>query len=260
MDELHDGDGRVAAQTVEQLPVGIVVELMRQLAPQLADGAAHRLQLAEDVGVETGAAREADLLFALRHLEQIFRHAASGAEQIDLEDAHVLARAAMLEHVLERRVGDDPAVPIRLAVDLDRREARRERAARHDMVGADRLRLRVEILQIAGQHLHGADAQAHVARVEQVEIDKLDQRLAKRGGVIDADRFGRALRAEQGRGDARGEEARHAGHHRQRGARLVEQPPRIVVVAEGAARQPARHAVPERTQAARCAARADCRR
>src|SRR5207344_1034092 len=115
----------VAAHAVEQLPVGIVAELLRYGPPQAANGPADGLDLAENVGVEPGAARIADLLFPLPDIEQRLRHAASGAEQIDLEDDHVFARSAALEHVFERRVGDESAVPIGLVVDLDGREAGR---------------------------------------------------------------------------------------------------------------------------------------
>jgi hypothetical protein len=52
----------------------------------MAEGPADRLHLAEDVGVEPGAARIANLLFPLRDIEQRLRHASSGAEQVDLED------------------------------------------------------------------------------------------------------------------------------------------------------------------------------
>ena len=87
------------------------------------------------------------------------------------------ARAASLEHIFERRVGDEPAVPIGLVVDLDGREAGRKRAACHDVLGSDELLGRVEILHVAGDHLNRADAQPHRAGIEEIEIDKLEQRL-----------------------------------------------------------------------------------
>jgi len=46
---------------------------------------------------------------------------------------------------LQGRVRDQPTVPVMLAFDLDRREAWRQRAARHDVLGPDRVRGRVEI-------------------------------------------------------------------------------------------------------------------
>ena len=99
------------------------------------------------------------------------------AEQVELEDAHVRARTALLQHVMQGRVGDEAAVPVGLLVDHDRREARRQGAARHDVLGADLLLGGVEILHIAGAHLHRAHAQAHGAGIQQIEIDELVQRV-----------------------------------------------------------------------------------
>ena len=86
---------------------GPVAQLLRHPPPQMAKGPADRLHLAEDVGVEPGAARIANLLFPLGDIEQRLRHASSGAEQVDLEDDHVLARPGSLQHIFKRRVGDE---------------------------------------------------------------------------------------------------------------------------------------------------------
>ena len=155
----------------------------------------------------------------------------------------------MLEHLLERRVGHESSIPIGLAVDLDRRKSRRQRAARHHVVGADLLIIGVEILQVAGEHLDRADAEAHRSGIQKVEIDKLEQSVSERSRVVDADRFSRSLRAQHGRGDARREEARHARQRCERGARLVKGTAGVVIVGERPAREPARYAVPEGAQA-----------
>ena len=251
VNEQHDGDGGVAGHAIEDLPIFIVAELRRDHGPQVANGPADGLHLAEDVGVEPGPARKADFLLPLADIEQGLRQAAFGAEQVDLEDAHVLARAAALEHIFERRVGNQPAVPIGLAVDLDGRETRRQRAARHHMLRTDPLLGRVEIFHVAGQHLHRADAQADLARVQQVEIDKLHERDLQRVGIVDADRLRRALRHEHGGRHARLEEARHAAHGGERGAGLVENAARIVVGAERPGEQATGDTLPEFAQS-RC--------
>ncbi len=67
-------------------------------------------------------------------LDHVARQLAARAPQIDLEGERVLARPAV-EHPLQRRVGDDAAVPVVVAVDLDGGEARRQGAARHDVLG-----------------------------------------------------------------------------------------------------------------------------
>src|SRR5262249_58693560 len=90
VNEQHDGDRGVAAHAVEQLPVRIAAELIGQLPAQMANRPADGLRLAEDVGVEPRAPRIAYLLLALGGVEQRFRQAASGAEEVDLEYDHVL--------------------------------------------------------------------------------------------------------------------------------------------------------------------------
>jgi hypothetical protein len=78
--------------------------------------------------------------------------------------------------------------------------------------------------------LNRADAQPHRAGIEEIEIDKLEQRFPKRVRVVDADRLRRALRLEHRGRHARLEEARNAADRSERCARLVEDAARIVVV------------------------------
>ena len=124
-----------------------------------------------------------------------------------------------------------------------------QRTARHDVLGADRLRGRVEVLHVAGQHLDGADAQADRAGVEQIEIDQFVQRGIERRGIVDADRLGRAGRHENARAAraARRSRARPIKRGNRR-AGLVEHFARIVVVGEGPGGEAARHLFPERAQ------------
>src|SRR6185503_15126032 len=104
VNQQHDGHGGVTAYAVEELPIGVVAQFRWYFPPQVTNGPADSLHLAEDIGVEPGAARIADLLLPLSDVEQILGHAAFGAEQIDLEDHHVIARSGSLEHEFERRV------------------------------------------------------------------------------------------------------------------------------------------------------------
>ena len=98
-------------------------------------------------------------------LDHVARQLAARAPQVDLEGQRVLARRGV-EHPLQRRVGDDAAVPVILAVDLGRREARRQRAAGDDMRRADLVRGAVEIDEVAGPDVDCADAEAHLARID----------------------------------------------------------------------------------------------
>ena len=55
----------------------MLAQLVGDMRAQVANGPAHLLHLAGDVGVEAGAARIADLLLALRDVEHRLRHGAA---------------------------------------------------------------------------------------------------------------------------------------------------------------------------------------
>ena len=48
------------------------------------------------------------------------------------------AAGQLVQHIGQRGVLHDPAIPIMLTVNLDRRKARRQRPTSHDMLGLDR--------------------------------------------------------------------------------------------------------------------------
>ncbi len=114
------------------------------------------------------------------------------------------------------------------------------------MLGADLVAARcVEVLHIPGADLHCTDAEADVARVQPVEVDELEQRLAQRARVIKADRLECAGWHDDGGRHPRLEESRRAGRCDHRRARLVEDLTRDVAGSERREDQPARHPVPE---------------
>jgi hypothetical protein len=93
-------------------------------------------------------------------------------KQVDLED-HAAAAWIIVHHVLQWRVGKEASVPILLAIDLNRRKTWRQRPAGHDMLDADRHLSAVEIGEIAGLDVDGADAQPHfLSCVDAIEIDE----------------------------------------------------------------------------------------
>jgi len=98
-------------------------------------------------------------------------------EKIDLENESV-ERVVLVEDILQRGVGDDPAVPEMVGADLHHGQRRGEGAARHDVLRPDRFVLVVEIREVAGQHVHRAHRKACSLFVEQREIDQLFERLA----------------------------------------------------------------------------------
>src|SRR5215470_14343851 len=95
-------------------------------------------------------------------------------------------------HPLQRRVGDETAVPIELTIYFDCRTAGRQRAARHDVLGPDLVGRRIEIDEIAAADVDGADAEPHLAGIDAVEIDEALECAAQRRGVIPADSLDRA--------------------------------------------------------------------
>jgi hypothetical protein len=133
----------------------------------------------------------ANVLLALADLFEIGRPAPVGVKQIDLKNQAAAARDG-LDHVLERRVGDETTVPIAFAVDFHCREAGWESAARHDMLGPNAYLSVVEVSEIPGAHIDCRDAKAGLARVDAVKIDSLLRRITGDDRSIDrADRNAR---------------------------------------------------------------------
>ena len=209
IDELHDRHRVFLGRRLEDGEVGILVEGFGQLLHQIGEGGAHAAETKVLVGVGTRTAGIADVLLALARFLQRAGQGPLRAEEIDLVDGEVVL-VLHVEHVLQRRVGDEAAVPVPLALDLDRREAGRQGAGGHDVLRSDRLRHVVEIDEVAGLDVDGADAEPRLLRVDQVEVGIGFERLLQRRGVVDAERLGRAGRVEGGRRNARGEEALHA--------------------------------------------------
>src|SRR5215471_11053737 len=100
------------------------------------------------IGRGSRAAGEADLLLAQFNLHQVARQFAARAPQIDLEGEGVLPRAA-LEDPLQRRVGDEAAVPVEFTLDLRSRKAGRQGAAGHYVLRAYPVGGVVEIDEVA---------------------------------------------------------------------------------------------------------------
>src|SRR5208283_3972086 len=74
------------------------------------------------------------------------------------------------KHPLQRRVGNEAAVPIMLALDFGGGKAGRQGAARYDMFHADIMRGVVEMDEVAGFHIHRADTETCDAGIDEVEI------------------------------------------------------------------------------------------
>src|SRR6266404_1968348 len=188
VDQVHHRDGVFLGGLAENFHRRVVLEIVGQLAHQFAQSPASVVHLLVLVGIHPGAAGKADVLLALRRFHQRKRQGTACAEQIDLEDQKVVICFGV-QHIIERRVGGDAAIPEMLAVDYDRRKARRQRAGRHDMFRPDPLAELpeleiVEIFEIAGGDADRADAEPRFPVVDAVEIDQPLQRFSKGSGVV----------------------------------------------------------------------------
>src|SRR6266850_233500 len=223
IDELDDVQARGAgAQDFKHVArVGVGLQLGRQLAhePHERRGGAPALDI--DVRIEPGTAREADVLLALGDALHARRQEPARREKVDLED-DALTLARLVDQVVERGVRSEPAIPVELAVDFQRRESGRQRAARHDVAHVQALRGRIEISHVAGAHVDRANREAKLARVEAVEVDQPLERVLEQRGVVVADGADAAARLQRRRRKARCEESGHAEQQRLRGREAVE--------------------------------------
>ena len=117
-------------------------------------------------------------ILAAQHLHDRFRLRSGDRKNLHREHDGIAPRI-VVEHDLDRRVGIEAAVPIGIAVDADRREARRQRAGGEHMVERDRHVAAVEIMHLAGAHIDGADGQPRLLGVEAIEVDQVAERLAQ---------------------------------------------------------------------------------
>ena len=95
------------------------------------------------------------------------------------------------------------------------------------MVRADLLVHVVEVNEIAGADIHGTQAEAYLTGVDQVEIDELLKRVAKRARLVHTERACRTWRETECGWNARLEKTRQAEHRSGEGARLVEKRPPV---------------------------------
>jgi hypothetical protein len=125
----------------------------------------------------------------------------------------------------KRRVGDDAAIPIVFAVDFDRRKTRRQRTARHHMLGPNDVRRRVEIDQLAASRIDAAEAKADVIviRVDEVKIDDALERCLERRRIAEARCLDRARGLEERARKPHRVKAGHTEHARSALAHLLGQ-------------------------------------
>ena len=179
----HDMHAREAAPA-GQLAHGLAVaDVLRDMAEQFLDHMAQTMGLHLAGDVAGYAARVLDVLLAMRDLPHRLRLWPDGIPHVDGEDQRVAARV-VVEDDLGRRVGENAAVPIELAIDADGRERRRQCARGQDVLDADLDFAAVEVAHLARAHVRGADRKPGLAAIDEREIDQLQQRLFERSGRV----------------------------------------------------------------------------
>lgn len=125
------------------------------------------------------------------------------------------------------------------ALDLDRGEAGRQRAARHHMLGSNHPCPGVEIDEVAAAHIDGAEAETHIllVGVHAVEVDEALERGFERPRVKVARRLDGAARVKPWIGDARSEETLRPGARNHGGAHLIGLRARPPLVQRGRSRR-----------------------
>src|SRR4029077_579480 len=184
-------------------------------------GRAQMINLLVPIGAVDRAARIQDLLHSSHDLRNILRELAGRSPKIHLEGERV--RQAMSGEPFQGRVRDDTAIAIVFAVDFDRGKPRRQRAARHHMLGPNGTRRGVEIDQLTTSRIDAAEAETHVvaSRVDEIEIyDALECRLERRR-IVEARRLECARQLKQNTWNPRRGKAGHAEYGSCNGAHLL---------------------------------------
>src|SRR6266496_3985939 len=155
----------------------------------------------------------------------------------------------MVDGVPKRSIRHDAAIPVPLAVDLDRGKRRRQRTTRQHMFWADSSLRIIEIDWVTGAHVDCANAKAHFASSDAVEVNEPSEGLPQRIDVVYAQGTRRAVGHKRRWRHSWNKEARYTDDGTQCGAGMNEA---LVQCADewrrhqGDAR---RHTVPERTHA-----------
>ena len=163
----------------------------------------------------------------LHDVEHVAREIALCIPEVDLEGEGVAARLG-IDHPLQRRIGNEAAVPILLAFDLYRRKTGRQRAAGHDVLWPDGVGRVIETDEVAGSDVDRACAEARHPGVESIKIHQTLQRIPERLRIVEAGRPERPARLQPGHQRARREESCCAERGSKTGTHLVEQIARVV--------------------------------
>jgi hypothetical protein len=156
-------------------PLAVALNL-GQPRGELVDDMAQAMRLLLACNVADDPAGILHILMAVEYLRHRDGLGARGIPQMYGEDQRVPARV-VVKHRFGRRVRQDAAVPIKLAIDAHRRKCRRQRARRHNVFDAELAIAAVEIPHLAGPNMGRADGQTRHAVIDQIEIDEFTKGL-----------------------------------------------------------------------------------
>ena len=152
--DIHPGDASIV---IELHGLLCIFDVIGHQFVKLVDRVSDLVSFVKTLRPDPRAAGIADILLAPADLFEIARNLAISLKHVNLE-TQATATRIVIQNILQRCVGNEPAIPEALAIDLDRRKARRQGAAGHDMLGTNGDFFAVEIGEAAGLHIDGADA------------------------------------------------------------------------------------------------------
>src|SRR5215471_7559199 len=228
------------ALVIRQPRVGHLVE--RRFQPRLPC-----VEALEDIGVVAGARRVHDVLVPCHDVFHVARKRSARIEEVYLEHQRVQT-VFLVEQVLQGCVRYDAAVPEIVAADLDHRQRRWQRTARQDVVRFYDFLTVVEVDEIAALDIDRSDREAHGLGIQQVEVDKIEKRLAQRRGIVVAGCMLRTGCAQPWSRHARREETRLSEHHREERTGRIARLAKRVAIRRMQPDLAGRYLVPERMQ------------
>src|SRR6516165_3180822 len=183
------------------------------------------MSIAEHLYAHPGAAGVANILLSLRNRTKVAWNVTACAKKVDLKGQRAVPWQR-LQNVAQGRVRDQATIPVGLAIDLNRREARGQGTARHHVLRPNNLASTVEIDKVSRAYVHRANAEPGIASLDTIEVNEPLQCGFEKGRIIIAGRCSPGGPAAQ---DVGAEETRLAEHQRRCRRRIPHYlPPHVV--------------------------------
>jgi hypothetical protein len=164
--DMHPGLAAIARELAHRCSPAIG---LRKFRGELVDDMSQTMDLLLAHDLARYAAGILHILVAIEYLRHRRRLRADGIPQMNREDQRVPARI-VVKYGFRRCIGQDSAVPIKLAIDAHRRKGRRQRTRGHEMLYCDGSLSTVEIAHPASANVSSADRQAWSAAIDKIEV------------------------------------------------------------------------------------------